>query len=168
VLATVKSLLAFAHKIGYTKFNVGAAAHLPKSKNTLAERILQESEVHRMFALEPGQRNRVILKTLYYAGLRVSELCGLRWRDLQARDSEGQITVFGKGGKTRAILMPLGVWKDLLDLRGDADADDPVFRSRLKNRPLDQSQILRIVRAASIRAGASKNEAYWKPCSSPP
>jgi len=78
-LATVKSLFAFAHKTGYVRFNVGAAAHLPKAKNALAERILQESEVHRMFALEANQRNRVILKTLYYGGLRVSELCGLRW-----------------------------------------------------------------------------------------
>jgi integrase/recombinase XerD len=49
-LATVKSLLAFAHKIGYIRFNVGTAA-LPKAKNTLAEWILHESEVHRIFAL---------------------------------------------------------------------------------------------------------------------
>jgi integrase/recombinase XerD len=83
-LAAVKSLLAFAHKIGYIRFNVGAAAHLPKAKNALAERILQESEVHKMFALEPNRRNRIILKPLYYAGLRVSELCGLRWLDFQA------------------------------------------------------------------------------------
>ena len=62
-LATIKSLLAFAHKIGYIPFNVGAARQLPKAKNTLAERILQESEVHSMIALEPSQRNRLILKT---------------------------------------------------------------------------------------------------------
>src|SRR5215813_6679860 len=106
-LAAVKSLLAFARKIGYLTFNVGAALQLPRAKNTLTERILQESEVHQMFALEPNARNRIILKTLYYAGLRVSELCGLRWRDLQSRGEEGQMTVFGKGGKTRAVLLPL-------------------------------------------------------------
>src|SRR5262245_27875420 len=44
-LAAVKSLLAIARKIGYLTFNVGAALQLPKTKNTLAERILQESEV---------------------------------------------------------------------------------------------------------------------------
>ena len=98
-LAAVKSLLAFARKIGYIAFNVGAALQLPKAKNTLAERILQESEVHSMIALEPSQRNRLILKTLYYGGFRVSELCGLKWRDLQARGEEGQMTVFGKGRK---------------------------------------------------------------------
>jgi integrase/recombinase XerD len=161
-LATIKSLVAFAHKIGYVRFNVGAAAHLPKAKNALAERILQESEVHRMFALEPNRRNQIILKTLYYAGLRVSELCGLRWRDLQARGNEGQVTVFGKGGKTRAVLLPAGLWNDLIALRDNADDDEPVFRSRLKHRPLDQSQILRIVRAAATRAGTSKKVSpHW-------
>ena len=35
-LAAVKSLLAFARKIGYLRFNVGAALQLPKTKNTLA------------------------------------------------------------------------------------------------------------------------------------
>src|SRR4030095_8261285 len=156
-LAAIKSLLAFAHKIGYIPFNVGAPLHLPKAKNTLAERILQESEVHSMIALEPSLRNRVILKTLYYGGFRVSELGGLCWRDLQARGEEGQMTVFGKGEKTRAVLLPAGLWNELQELRCGANDDAPVFRSRLKGHELDQSQILRIVRAASRRAGSDKN-----------
>jgi integrase/recombinase XerD len=126
-LAAVKSLLAFARKVGYLSFNVGAALQLPKAKNTLAERILQESEVHSMIALEPNLRNRLILKTLYYGGFRVSELCGLRWRDLQARGEEGQMTVFGKGDKTRAVLLPASLWHELQELRAGAGDDDPVF-----------------------------------------
>lgn len=162
-LAAVKSLLAFARKIGYLTFNVGAALQLPKAKNTLTERILQESEVHQMFALEPHPRNRLILKTLYYAGLRVSELCGLRWKDLQARGEEGQMTVFGKGGKTRAVLLPALFWSELLRSRGEACEDEPVFQSRAKgNHPLDQSQVLRIVRNASARAGNEKKVSpHW-------
>jgi len=161
-LAAVKSLLAFARKIGYIAFNVGAALQLPKAKNTLAERILQESEVHSMIALEPSQRNRLILKTLYYGGFRVSELCRLKWRDLQARGEEGQMTVFGKGEKTRAVLLPASLWSELQELRSGADDDDPVFRSRLKGHEIDQSQILRIVRAASRRAGTQKNVSpHW-------
>lgn len=161
-LAAVKSLLAFARKIGYLTFNVGAALQLPRAKNTLAERILQESEVHSMIALEPSHRNRLILKTLYYGGFRVSELCGLRWRDLQSRGEEGQMTVFGKGQKTRAVLLPASLWSELQGFRGEAREDDPVFRSRLKSHGLDQSQILRIVRAASRRAGTEKNVSpHW-------
>ncbi len=162
VLAAVKSLLTFAHRIGYSAFNVGAAVQLPKVKNTLAERILQESEVHRMLTLEPNQRNQLLLKTLYYGGFRVSEICNLQWRDLQASGASGQITVFGKGGKTRAVLLPASLWDELQEFRCRAGDDDPVFPSRLKGRQLDQSQVLRIVRAASVRAGSSKKVSpHW-------
>ena len=163
-LAAIKSLLAFANKIGYVPFNVGAAVQLPKARNTLAERILHESEVHRMIDLEPSQRNRLILKTLYYGGLRVSELCGLRWRDLRSRGEQGQLTVFGKGDKTRAVLLPASLWRELLELscRPGDDDDDPVFRSRLNGRQLHPSQVLRIVRAASVRAGIGKKVSpHW-------
>src|SRR5215510_2262499 len=162
-LEAIKSLLAFAHRIGYIPFNPAPALQLPKPKNTLAERILHESEVHRMIDLEPSQRNRLILKTLYYGGLRVSELCGLRWRDLSSRGEQGQITVFGKGEKTRAVLLPASLWRDLLDLRCRAgNVDDPVFGSRLNSRQLHPSQVLRIVRAAFVRAGIGKKVSpHW-------
>jgi len=46
---------------------------------------------------------------LVRAFLRVSELAALRWRDLQPRDDAGQVTIFGKGGKTRVVLRPASV-----------------------------------------------------------
>ena len=61
-----------------------------------------------MIALEPDERNRVLLAVLYAAGLRVSEACGLRWRNLQARGDAGQILIHGKGGRTRVVLLPVG------------------------------------------------------------
>ena len=39
--------------------------------------------------------------------MRVSECCGLSWRDVQERTAGGgQVTVLGKGGKTNTILLP--------------------------------------------------------------
>jgi integrase/recombinase XerD len=93
--------------------------------------------------------------TLYVGGFRVAELCSLKWSDLQRRDSAGQITVFGKGGKTRTVLMPESVWNAVQSLRGDAGENNPVFRSR-KGGHLDESQVWRIVRKASTRAGIDK------------
>ncbi len=103
-LAAVKSLLTFGQRTGFLVLNVGAALKLPPRKDTLAERILDEAEVHTLLAREPGHRNRVLLRLLYRAGLRVSEIASLCWRDLQTRDDGGQVTVFGKGGKTRTVL----------------------------------------------------------------
>ena len=142
-LAAVKSLLAFGHRLGYLPFDVGGAVRLPKLRQGLAERILSEAEVHRLLALEPDPRNRALLRLSYAGGLRVSELVALRWRDLQPRgEGEGQVTVYGKGGKTRTVLLPAPVWADLpapvwadlLALRPAGDTatapDGPVFGSR--------------------------------------
>lgn len=106
-LGSVKSLLSFAHRLGYVAFNVGAPVRLPAVKETLAERIIPEADVHRLLVLEANPRNHALLRLLYVAGLRISETCNLRWRDLAARDDAGQITIMGKGGKTGAILLPI-------------------------------------------------------------
>jgi integrase/recombinase XerD len=151
-LSAVKSLLAFGHRLGYLPYDVGAALKLPTLRNRLAERILDEPTVHRLLALEPTLRNRVLLRLAYAGGLRAAELCGLKWRDLQPRDEAGQVTIYGKGEKTRTILLSAATWAELQGLRGDAGDDDPVFRSQ-KGGHLDESQIWRIVRAAARRVG---------------
>lgn len=155
-LSALKSLLAFGHRIGYLPFDVGRALRLPAIRNRLAERILPEADLHRVLSLEPNLRNRAILTLLYASGVRVSELCALCWRDLQSNGEGGQITVFGKGGVTRAVQIPASVWKLVGGLRTDETGPaDPVFRSRkAKNggqlRPL---AVLRVVRKAVRRAG---------------
>lgn len=149
----IKSLFSFAQKIGYLKFNPAAAILSPKVKNTLAERILSESDVHRLLALEPHPRNRVLLRLIYAAGLRVSEVVGLKWRDTQEREEAGQITVYGKGGKTRVVLLSPETWAKLNSLRGESGTDDPVFASRKGKGHLHPAQVHRIVRAAAARAG---------------
>jgi integrase/recombinase XerD len=148
-----KSLFSFAQRIGFLTFNPCAAILSPKIKNTLAERILPEAQVHRLLALEPHPRNRVLLRLLYAAGLRVSEVCGLKWRDVQPRGEAGQITVYGKGGKTRFVLLSADTWQELIGLRGETDSDVPLFPSRKGQGHLSAAQAWRIVKAAADRAG---------------
>ena len=148
----VKSLLSFAQEVGYLQFNVGKAVKLPAVKETLAERIMGEADAIRLVALELDPRNRAMLTLLYGAGLRVSELCALRWRDLAPREAIGQVTTMGKGGKTRAVLLSTNTWRTVQALRGDAGADAPVFLSR-KGGHLDPASAWRIVKTAAARAG---------------
>jgi integrase/recombinase XerD len=124
-------------------------------KDTLAERIITESTVHRILALETDKRNHALLRLLYSAGLRVSELCRLKWRDLIEREEGGQLTVFGKGGKTRYVLISKETWLEVISLRGMSDQDDPVFVSR-KGSHLDPSQVFRIIKEAAKRSKANE------------
>jgi site-specific recombinase XerC len=69
----------------------------------------------------------VLLEVLYAAGLRVSELAGLTWSDVLTRDKgQVQLSIIGKGGVVRRVLLPEAVSRSLLALRGDAGANDAV------------------------------------------
>jgi len=160
-IAAIKSLLSFGHKLGYLAFNVGAALKTPKVKDTLAERILTEQEVLTMIALTRKQRNKVLLQVLYASAGRVSEVCALCWRDVQPNGESGQVTLFGKGEKTRAVKLSKGTYTELLALRGKALPTDAVFASQ-KGGHLDASQVHRLVKAAAERAGISGNVSpHW-------
>ena len=50
-----------------------------------------------------GYRNRTILELLWASGMRISELSGLNFENLNLENNE--ITVFGKGAKERIILI---------------------------------------------------------------
>ncbi len=118
-----------------------------------------------MIAQELCDRNRVVLLLLYASGLRVSELCQLTWKDLKPRGESGQVTVLGKGSKTRTVLLPESVWNEIMQLRGSKSAGDAVFCSRMgddKGRHLDRTQVYRIVAAAAKRAGIeAKVSPHW-------
>jgi integrase/recombinase XerD len=155
-LTAAKSLLSFAQETGFLPFNAGVAVKLRPQRDGLVRRILDESEVVRLIDAALAGRDRVMLKLLYVSGVRVSELCGLKWCDLFERQEGGQITVFGKGGKTRTVLLKRKIWQQLLSLKGTARAIDPVFPSRKGQGPLDVSQVRRVVYAAVRKAGIDR------------
>lgn len=160
-IAAVKSLCGFAHRLGYLAFDVARPLRLPKLRQARAERIITEAEVARLIGMEPSPRNHALLRLMYACGLRVSEVCALRWRDMRGTRTGGQATVFGKGGKTRAVLLQPKLWKAVGLLRGAAGPDDPVLRSEAGGA-LDRSQAHRIVKAACARAGISeKASSHW-------
>lgn len=152
VIAAVKSLFSFALKLGYVRFSVAAAVRAPKAMDKLAERILPEAKIHEMIALTPEGRDKMLLRILYATGARVSEICAIKWRHAQANGDSGQITLFGKGGKTHAVVLPASLWKDLSAFRGEAEDDSSAFPSRKSGGHLDRSQVLRIVQQAARRA----------------
>lgn len=169
-LAAVKSLFRFAARIGYIRFDPGSAVKLPALKNELAARILPEASVQRILAMDTDKispRNAVILRLLYVGGLRASEIASLTWKDIQENGNACQVTVYGKGGKTRVVLLTETMRKALQGLRAGAASDAPVFPSRgahgkQKGGHLSAVQIFRIVQAAAKVAGIEGNVSpHW-------
>lgn len=161
ILCAVKSLFAFGHRIGYLPFDTGKPLRIPTPKETISERIMDEDEIHYMIQNTNNQRDRLLLEVLYYTGLRVSEISGLKWSNLQARETTGQITVQTKGSKTNVILLPAQLWKNLLDYRKETPDDSPIFRSRKKGK-LCVGQIQRIVKRVAEKAGLTGNiSPHW-------
>jgi integrase/recombinase XerD len=91
----------------------------------------------------------------------VSELSGLSWKNLKERGESGQVTVFGKGRKTRTILLKQDIWDELMQLKGARSNNEPVFKSR-KGGHINRHQLWRIVAAAAKRAGIEgKVSPHW-------
>lgn len=158
-LSAVKSLLSYGVMIGYLSINAGAALKLPKLDNSLAERILSESQVLRLIGAASAGRDRILLRFLYESGCRVSELVALIWKNLQPRDDAGQVRILGKGNKTRVVLLTPQLWADLMFLRGSDALDTPVFKSQRSGRKLVRSEVnelvTRVARLAEIPGNVS-------------
>jgi site-specific recombinase XerD len=167
----VKSLLSYARKLGYTRFNAAATIKVRSDAGSrgakLSKRIITPTQVSLLIRAARTRRDRVLLKVGYSGGLHVSELVSLTWSDVLERD-EGrvQLSVTGKGGKVRQVLLPAIVSRALLALRGDAGANDPLFPSREGGGQLTVRAVRAMVKRAAARAGideetASRISPHW-------
>jgi site-specific recombinase XerD len=165
-LASVKSILTFAFKLGAVPFNVGAALRKPPARDGLADRILTEADVARMLALTEG-RDHALIRLAYNGGFRVSELVSLQWKDIvDGNDGSIFVTVLGKGGKTRTVRISRATASFVRSLHGSADSTGFVFagrkvgkKSKDPNRKvsgLTSAQAWNIVRSAAKKAGIEK------------
>ena len=158
-LNVIKSLFSFATKLNYIRFNVAAAVKMPKGEVSLAGRILRQAEVLKLVNCPKIQpRDRAFLKFAYATGVRVSEVCALKWDDFNERDTgEVQVTVLGKGEKLRTVLVPIAVWLELQQLRGH----EHVFVG-VQGNPINRIMAHHIIKNAAIESGVnSKVSMHW-------
>jgi len=107
-LSAARGFFSFLMLDGHMKQHPADDIHAPQ-RNSHLPRFLTEEEMERLlFApdikTEHGVRDRAMLELMYAAGLRVSELCGLKVGDV---DIDGAVlTCHGKGSKQRRI--PIG------------------------------------------------------------
>jgi integrase/recombinase XerD len=127
---------------------------LPKQPQKLPE-ILSREEVWRLLTVPPHPRHRLVLTTVYAAGLRVSETLALRGSDIDADRMTMRIEQ-GKGAKDRYV--PLAA-RLLQELRAYWKTTAPrgwLFANRQGTRPIDITVAQKIYLLAKLRAGIQK------------
>lgn len=111
-----------------------------------------------------GVRDRAILATLLYHGLRRAEVCALRVRDVHQRDGVPHFRVRGKGGKVRYVPVapPALQWiSRYLELAGmGLDGETPLFRAVRQRESAGNTRGLsgtalytRVVKHYAVQAG---------------
>lgn len=107
-LITLRGFYRFLLKKGFVKASPCSVIDIPRVPRKLPEFLTLEEVVALISAPDDttplGLRDRAMMETLYAAGLRVSELTGLRLNDINLQG--GWLTAFGKGSKERVV--PLG------------------------------------------------------------
>lgn len=133
-LSACRSFYAWLLKHGRIAANPAAAVRAPKAPRRLPQ-VLDVDEANALVELDDdspiGLRDRALLELFYSSGLRLAELCALRWRDLDL--GEGLVTVLGKGGRQRVVPVGSHACRALEAWRGAgaaAAAEAPVFPGR--------------------------------------
>ncbi|MDJ0595905.1 MAG: tyrosine-type recombinase/integrase [Pleurocapsa sp. MO_226.B13] len=158
----IKSLFSFAVKTGYLSFNVGSFLKTPKAKENLADRILDLKDVQGLIKYGvKNDRDRLMLSLMYGCGLRVSEVINLTWDDFKKHGDGGKATVFGKGSKTRIVLIPDKLWQQVKEFEKYHRVNQYVFISRHHNK-MERSVVHRMIKRACKRAGVDERaSAHW-------
>jgi integrase/recombinase XerD len=161
-LVTLRNFFRYAQILGHITEDPSINLESPKIRRSLPG-YLRLEEVERLLAqvdmkTPTGLRDRAMLEVLYSTGLRVSELIGLRFADMDMK--VGCLRCIGKGDKERIV--PVGrkalaiVEKYLRDARakllGKASPTNILFVN-IRGRPLSRVGVWKILSAHGRRAG---------------
>ena len=158
LLSSCRGLFLDLVREGILRATPAAGLRAPRAARKLPE-VLDVDEMARLLSFEvlgpEDVRDKAMLELLYSSGLRLSEVCGLCWRDLHLE--EGLVRVLGKGGKVRDVPVGRHARDALVKLReaGGAKADGPVFKGR-NGEPIARSSVGLRIKAIAQRQGIDK------------
>ena len=106
-LSACRSFYRWQLKLGRISASPADAIRAPKAARKLPQ-VLDVDEAIQLVEVSTnaplGLRDRALLELFYSSGLRLSEVCALKWSDLDF--GQGLVTVLGKGSKQRVV--PVG------------------------------------------------------------
>ena len=150
-LSACRSLYRWLLKQGRIAASPVEGVRAPKAPRKLPQ-VLDVDEAVRLVEIDTdaplGLRDRALLELFYSSGLRLSEVCALKWGDLDF--GEGLVTVLGKGSKQRIVPFGSHARNALQAWRADSGGKDDgfVFPGRGGQRISARTIQLRIKRLA--------------------
>lgn len=153
-LSSLRGLFSFLRERGVLDRDPARALRGPSAPRGLPK-ALSEEAVNRMLEMasesESPVRDTAVMELLYGCGLRVSELTGLRWADVDLQ--ERWIVVLGKGDKERRVPFGGCAQRALERLGAQRDPAEPYVFSGRGGKALTVRTVHRIVTTLAGRAG---------------
>jgi len=125
--------------------NLAKQIKAPKVDKRLPKFITYD-ELNKLLENAENYRDKLIIKFLFYTGVRVSELIKIKKNDIIFED--GFVKVYGKGGKERIVPIPKELLNELKDYINKINTEN-IF-------PLSSRQVERIIKYIAKNAGISK------------
>ena len=160
-MATLRAFYRFLQAEEKIPADPSALLHGPRKAERLPRYLTVEEVSRLMTAVGTSKgrqiRLRAMLELMYAAGLRVSELTGVRLDAIDLR--VGYVRVLGKGGKERVV--PIGERARLavqgyLDVRPETAASVKTLFVSDRKRPMSTVHFWRLIRGAARKAGIHK------------
>jgi site-specific recombinase XerD len=123
IISTLSSFYRFLYAQGAIATNPMIGVERPKIKDQEL-RYLKHSQVIRLIDSIEDDRDRLIVRTIYATGVRVSELCSMNIEDVDFEDET--IRVRGKGGKIRIVFVDPETLDDMARFIGNR-IEGPLF-----------------------------------------
>jgi len=157
-LSACRSFYQWLLRHGRIDNNPAASIRAPKAPRKLPQ-VLDADEATRLVEVPTdvplGLRDRALLELFYSSGLRLSELCNLRWRDLDL--ASGLVMVTGKGNKQRSVPVgshagvALAAWR-----KQNAAANDAAVFPGRSGGPISQRAVQIRIKQLATRQGLFK------------
>lgn len=165
IISGVKSFGRYLLLEGYLDTDPTALLEVPR-KGRYLPTVLSTEEVDCMIEAcgqkggVEGARNRAIIEVLFSCGLRVSELCQLRFSDVFL--DEGYLRVLGKGSKQRLVPLSPSAIQELTTYLTHPDRpkakrgqEDYIFLSRI-GKAISRITVFVFIKEAAQAAGVKK------------
>lgn len=130
---------------------------LPYSK--VSQRLpeaLSKREVVQLIAAIPNKKHQLMVKLLYSAGLRVSELVNLKVRDLDFENNTGWVR-HGKGNKDRPFIIATAIKDELSKRIEEVNLNYSSWLFPGRGTHLHTRSVQEIIKKATVKARLRKN-----------